>query len=183
MRAYPTLQCLASRGAFSLACADAKVGEFGRVDGFSREKWRADTVAFAAGRRARFFGKAELERDAPAERRRTKAVQRMFDEYVEGNANATLAKIGEGNLDAALVDGRFRVACALRLLPYLRRGAVIFIHDFWNRLDSFYPVLDFYRVRGAARNLVALERRPVDRLPDGWRDAWRRARWDRLGED
>lgn len=51
--------------------------------------------------------------------------------------------------DLILVDGRFRVACALASVQYVLthhpkpRAARIFIHDFWNRLSSYATVLEY----------------------------------------
>lgn len=50
--------------------------------------------------------------------------------------------------DLVLVDGRFRVSCALSTIEYamkrntLRESLRIFIHDFWNR-DEYHVVLRF----------------------------------------
>ena len=50
--------------------------------------------------------------------------------------------------DAALVDGRFRVACALSLLSRRRVGenSVVFMHDFFIRMHSYRAVLKYYNV-------------------------------------
>ena len=39
---------------------------------------------------------------------------------------------------AALVDGRFRVACALRLLEFIGDDSIVIIHDFWFRAGPKY---------------------------------------------
>jgi hypothetical protein len=36
-------------------------------------------------------------------------------------------------VDMALLDGNFRVAAALRLLPLLTQDSVVIIHDFFER--------------------------------------------------
>jgi hypothetical protein len=42
----------------------------------------------------------------------------------------SLDKLGEDRIDLVLDDGRFRVACALEALPYVRRaGGVLLLHD------------------------------------------------------
>lgn len=45
-------------------------------------------------------------------------------------------------LDFVLIDGRFRVACALQAILHARRQTVIAIHDFWNR-PAYHDVLRF----------------------------------------
>jgi len=78
---------------------------------------------------------------------------------------------GFTTFDAALVDGRFRVACALKLLPYLHSTSILFMHDFWLRRE-YHAVLDFYDVLGRARSLVVLRKKPV--LPADHETAYRR---------
>lgn len=45
-------------------------------------------------------------------------------------------------LDLVLIDGRFRVACALQALLHARPNTFIAIHDFWNR-PAYHSVLCF----------------------------------------
>ena len=52
--------------------------------------------------------------------------------------------VGSPKYDLILVDGRFRVACALQALLNKATCPVI-IHDFWNR-PHYHGVLDFYDV-------------------------------------
>ena len=71
--------------------------------------------------------------------------------------------------DAALVDGRFRVTAALKLLPHLHDRSVLFMHDFWNRRHAADHVVDkFYAVIGRARSVVVLKRKPAGSLPRDW---------------
>ncbi|MCH8493125.1 MAG: tetratricopeptide repeat protein [Idiomarina sp.] len=55
----------------------------------------------------------------------------------------------EREFDLILIDGRFRVACLFSTLIYLLtkhskpESVTIFIHDFWNRQDSYSAVLDY----------------------------------------
>ena len=63
------------------------------------------------------------------------------------NTPTTTALQGLSHFDAALVDGRFRVACALKLLPFLTQDSVLFMHDFWRR-PMYHAVLDFHDVIG-----------------------------------
>ena len=61
--------------------------------------------------------------------------------------------------DAVLVDGRFRVACAISLISRGRVGvnSVVFMHDFFIRMNDYKAVLKFYNVIGHARSVIALK--------------------------
>ena len=58
------------------------------------------------------------------------------------------------SLDFVLIDGRFRVRCALELI---RRGidATVFIHDFWTR-PHYHVVLDFFDQVETIENTIGL---------------------------
>ncbi|KAL7479295.1 hypothetical protein ACHAW6_005030 [Cyclotella cf. meneghiniana] len=64
----------------------------------------------------------------------------------------------EQPLDMALVDGRFRVQCAIKFLPYLHQDSVLLLHDFWIR-EPYHVVLDYYDVIRYARSVVALKKK------------------------
>lgn len=61
-------------------------------------------------------------------------------------------------LDIVLVDGRFRLQCALKLLSYIKDDSVVLIHDFWIR-PPYHKVLEYYNVIGYARSVVALKKK------------------------
>lgn len=68
-----------------------------------------------------------------------------------------------GPVDLVLVDGRFRVACALAGLPRLGADAVLLVHDFWDRASYRPPLLRHFEMLGSAGTLVLLApRQPVD---------------------
>ena len=53
--------------------------------------------------------------------------------------------------DLVLVDGRVRPYCAHKVIPYLNKNAVVFIHDFWQRHSSgewarshYHWILEYY---------------------------------------
>lgn len=61
------------------------------------------------------------------------------------------------NVDCILIDGRFRVACALNALLYASDDALIVIHDFNNR--SFYSeILKLTKVIKSIDTLVVLKK-------------------------
>ncbi len=57
--------------------------------------------------------------------------------------------------DLVLVDGRFRVACALQAIVNTMPGVEIMIHDFFAR-QHYYDVLHFADIVDCADNLVVL---------------------------
>lgn len=61
--------------------------------------------------------------------------------------------------DLVLIDGRFRVACALEALARCRPHAVLLFHDFWNR-TPYHPVLAFTDWLGSCDSLAILRRKP-----------------------
>ena len=72
-------------------------------------------------------------------------------------------------LDAALVDGRFRAAAALALLPLLSNRSVVLVHDFWTRPAHYAPILRHYDVIGRARTVAALRRKVKGKMARGHR--------------
>jgi hypothetical protein len=66
--------------------------------------------------------------------------------------------LGVTTLDVALVDGRFRLQCAIKLLPYLKPDSVLLMHDFFLR-SKYHAVLEYYDVIGYARSVVALKKK------------------------
>ena len=52
--------------------------------------------------------------------------------------------IDKNNIDLALIDGRFRVACTLKLIMecYENTALNVLIHDFWNR-EQYHIVLKY----------------------------------------
>lgn len=71
-------------------------------------------------------------------------------------------------VDVALIDGRCRVACAVKILPYLTESAAVFIHDFFHR-DRYKKVLAFYdqvdSVETTTQTIVKLCPKPLALQP------------------
>ncbi|WP_424811915.1 hypothetical protein [Roseococcus sp. YIM B11640] len=63
-----------------------------------------------------------------------------------------------------LVDGRFRVACALSALARLAPGGLVAIHDFWPR-EYYRPVLEWADLVGTSVSLVLLRPKPGATIP------------------
>lgn len=52
------------------------------------------------------------------------------------------------NPDIVLIDGRFRVMCALNAIPYINRNTIVLFHDFtcpkkYNSILQFFDVIDY----------------------------------------
>ena len=63
-----------------------------------------------------------------------------------------------------LVDGRFRVACALAALARLEPEGIVAMHDFWGR-EHYRPILEYADLIGTTASLVLLARKPGRDVP------------------
>ena len=63
----------------------------------------------------------------------------------------------EYKADMIMIDGRFRVACALNILPYITNETAVFIHDFFDR-PRYHVVLQFYNIVNKGDVLVELRK-------------------------
>jgi hypothetical protein len=61
--------------------------------------------------------------------------------------------------DLILIDGRWRIACAMQVLLRTSKGATILFHDFWNRRHYQRPVLPLTEVVERVDTLAVLRRR------------------------
>lgn len=61
---------------------------------------------------------------------------RVYVDYVD--------TLGVEAFDAVLIDGRARIAVALKVLPYLKDGSVVFLHDTTQRVQDYSEVLKHY---------------------------------------
>ncbi|KAA8494650.1 hypothetical protein FVE85_2891 [Porphyridium purpureum] len=65
---------------------------------------------------------------------------RQFQNYVDA-----VDQLGVAAFDFVLVDGRARLACALKVLPYLKDRSIVFLHDFYgDRVQLYGGVLKYY---------------------------------------
>lgn len=65
---------------------------------------------------------------------------RAFHNYVDFPRN----NLSNVIFDRVLINGRARVACALRILPQLKPSSLVFLHDFFLRPGHYAEVLTFY---------------------------------------
>ena len=63
--------------------------------------------------------------------------------------------------DFVLVEGRFRVACALAAHGRLRPGGLLAVHDFWNRRVYQDGLAGFFEAVGSAGTMALLSPRSV----------------------
>ena len=63
----------------------------------------------------------------------------------------------EFNADMILIDGRFRVACALNILPYIDNTTDVYIHDFTK--NRYHIVMKYYDWIEQADSLVRLRKK------------------------
>lgn len=57
--------------------------------------------------------------------------------------------------DIVLIDGRFRVMCALNAIPYITRNTIVLFHDF-TAPKKYNSILQFYNVIDHANSLYVL---------------------------
>jgi len=62
-------------------------------------------------------------------------------------------------VDTILIDGRFRVACALNILPYINSDTRVLFDDFLNRQHQYKIVLDYYNIVKSVDNMVLLQKK------------------------
>ena len=62
--------------------------------------------------------------------------------------------------DVVLVDGRFRVAVALKALWHIDAASVVLMHDWPRRQEAYGQVLAYYDVVDAVDDLIVLARKP-----------------------
>jgi hypothetical protein len=76
--------------------------------------------------------------------------------------------------DLVLIDGRFRVACAMAALANCQAHTILLFHDFWNR-THYHPVLAFTDWLGSCDSLAILRRKATLDAPkfDAVRQAYR----------
>jgi len=78
-------------------------------------------------------------------------------------AQTPWAHIETARLDLVLIDGRFRVACALQAALRCASETAIVIHDFWNR-PAYHGILPFFEELGRCETMgVFRVRRDLDR--------------------
>ena len=96
-----------------------------------------------------------------------------FRPYVDAVADRVSPALG-ATVNIGLVDGRFRVACALKLLDHVDPARhVVFVHDFLKHRAYYRPLLDYYDVLEWSDSLVALRRKPDLERAAGGDGGWR----------
>jgi hypothetical protein len=76
--------------------------------------------------------------------------RKIFPDY----SSSVFSSIEKKEIDTVLIDGRFRIACALRTILecHANKNLVILIHDFWNR-PAYFILLKYIREIAVADTL------------------------------
>ena len=74
-----------------------------------------------------------------------------YHQYIWNNLPAS-------DMDFILIDGRFRIACALQAFLRCREDAVYYVHDFNNR-PPYHVILDYSEVMESVDTSVVLRRK------------------------
>ena len=69
-------------------------------------------------------------------------------------------------IDTILIDGRFRVACALSIFPYINENTRVLFDDFMNRQNQYSEVLKYYEIVKSVNTLALLRKRKNVEVPD-----------------
>lgn len=75
-----------------------------------------------------------------------------------GNYHAAVWRDHPGLYDLVLVDGRFRIACALQAIPFVKPRGVVMIHDFDSR-PGYAALLKFFDEVAHVDQLIVLKPR------------------------
>tara|TARA_Y100000004_G_C8954924_1_gene430320 strand:+ start:3240 stop:3854 length:615 start_codon:yes stop_codon:yes gene_type:complete len=65
------------------------------------------------------------------------------DKYVWNEYIDYVDKLNVKLFDVVLIDGRARTDCAYKVLNYIDKGSIVFIHDFWPR-PEYHKVFEWY---------------------------------------
>ena len=65
------------------------------------------------------------------------------DRYVWSEYIDYVDKLNVKLFDVVLIDGRARTDCAYKILKYIDKGSIVFIHDFWPR-PEYHRVFEWY---------------------------------------
>ena len=65
------------------------------------------------------------------------------DKYVWNEYIDYVDKLNVKLFDVVLIDGRARTDCAYKVLNYIDKGSIVFIHDFWPRTE-YHKVFEWY---------------------------------------
>lgn len=71
--------------------------------------------------------------------------------------------------DVVLIDGRFRVAVALKSLWHIHAASVVLVHDWTSRAAEYGRILKYYDIVGSVDTLIILSRKRVDQVD--WKSA------------
>ncbi len=81
----------------------------------------------------------------------------IFHEYID-----LVDKLDTKLYDIVLIDGRARADCAFKILNYIHKDSIVFIHDYWARTEyhvitEYYDVID--SIKDTTQTIVALKKK------------------------
>ncbi len=65
------------------------------------------------------------------------------------------------DVDLILIDGRFRVACVLKIHPLITKNTVVLFDDFNDRTEHYEVVLNYYVIVHSIGRMVQLQKKNV----------------------
>lgn len=110
-----------------------KVSKYYSVE--HNEKWYSKVKEVISSNTTLFY--RPVNKIPPEEPHYNQSTYEYYQSYID-----VVYEIGE-MFDLALIDGRARRLCALKIIPYLKPNAVVIIHD-WCSRPCYHCVLDYY---------------------------------------
>jgi hypothetical protein len=78
----------------------------------------------------------------------------------------SILKYPHGIPNVILIDGRFRVACALHAHSIIDENTIVLFDDFYNRLPDYQQILEYYDVKKRVGNMAHLCKKLVSIPPE-----------------
>uniref|UniRef100_A0A6C0KYD9 Methyltransferase n=1 Tax=viral metagenome TaxID=1070528 RepID=A0A6C0KYD9_9ZZZZ len=63
------------------------------------------------------------------------------------------------DIDTILIDGRFRVSCALQIHDHIKDNAIIIFDDFFGREDSYGEILNYYSIYERINHMALMKKK------------------------
>jgi hypothetical protein len=89
-------------------------------------------------------------------RLKNKNIITNFNKY--SDSIITLHEKINPNIDLILIDGRFRVMCALKCCKVINKNCIVLIDDFFNR-KSYHVLFDYFDIIEKGERMVALKKK------------------------
>ena len=70
--------------------------------------------------------------------------------------------INLSEINTVLIDGRFRVSCALQIHKHINKNCMVIFDDFFNRLERYGEVLNYYNIAEKVNNMAILFKKDIE---------------------